>query len=102
MEKVLTAVILFFCLSNSMNAQNPDVMSIPADLVNPRVTEGKPSPGTVVLQYLPEYSGTEVAHSVYLPVNWSPKKRYSVIVEYLGNSCRVKENRPNGLRNMRR
>jgi hypothetical protein len=33
----------------------------------------------------PEYEGTEVYHALYLPVDWKPDGKYSVIVEYTGN-----------------
>ena len=34
---------------------------------------------------LPAYRETSVYHSVYLPTDWQPGKRYPVIVEYAGN-----------------
>jgi hypothetical protein len=46
-----------------------------------------------VLQSLPRYAGTEVAHALYLPTDWSPDKRFPVLVEYLGNSARVRDYR---------
>ena len=33
----------------------------------------------------PEYIGTEVHHSLYLPADWELGKKYPVIVEYTGN-----------------
>jgi hypothetical protein len=33
----------------------------------------------------PEYKGTQVYHSLYLPTDWKPGGKYPVIVEYTGN-----------------
>jgi hypothetical protein len=63
----------------------PDIRTIPPDLVTPAVTVGAPGPGLRVRQTLPEYEGTEVHHALYLPVDWHPRRRYPVIVEYAGN-----------------
>jgi len=56
-----------------------------ADLVTPAMTEGQPAAGKRVRQVAPEYRGTEVYHSLYLPGNWKPGGRFPVIVEYTGN-----------------
>ena len=47
--------------------------------------------GKQVLQFLPRYAGTEVAHALYLPTDWSPGKRFPVLIEYRGNNHRVKD-----------
>ena len=70
---------------------NPDVLGIPPDLGNPATTTGNPAPGKLVLQSLPAYAGTEVAHALCLPADWSPDKRFPVIIEYLGNTARVRD-----------
>ncbi len=72
---------------------HPDVLTIPADLENPPIANGAPAPGKMVLQSLPAYAGTEVAHALYLPRDWSPGKRFPVIIEYRGNSAPVRENK---------
>ena len=72
---------------------HPDVMTIPADLANPPLTPGEPAPGKIVLQSLPACAGTEVAHTLYLPTDWAAGKRFPVIIEYLGNNCRVRDNK---------
>lgn len=71
----------------------PDVLTIPADLENPVLAHGKPAPGKAVLQSLPRYAGTKVAHALYLPADWKSGKRYPVIIEYLGNSATVRDYR---------
>ena len=72
---------------------HPDVLTVPADLENPALTNGEPAPGKAVLQSLPRYAGTKVAHAIYLPADWKPGKRYPVIIEYLGNTATVRDYR---------
>lgn len=63
----------------------PDIRDIEPDLFVPSMTVGKPEPGKRVEQVLPEYEGTEVYHTLYLPGDWQDGKKYPVIVEYAGN-----------------
>ena len=80
--KFLIAAFLWFspfCLSN------PSKASLSGDLVTPVMTEEKPAPGKRVRQVSPEYQGTEVYHTLYLPTEWQEGKRYPVLVEYTGN-----------------
>ena len=58
---------------------------IEKDLVTPVMTSEQPAAGKRVRQVAPEYKGTEVYHSLYLPVDWKPGGKYPVIVEYTGN-----------------
>jgi hypothetical protein len=74
------------------DSHHPDVLMIPADLKNPAITNGEPSPGKMVLQSLPAYAETQLAHTVYLPTNWVAGKRFPVLIEYLGNRIRVRDN----------
>jgi len=55
------------------------------DLVTPVMTEEKPAPGKRVRQVAPEYKGTKVYHTLYLPTDWTQGKIYPVLVEYTGN-----------------
>jgi len=55
------------------------------DLATPVMTSDAPAPGKRVRQVAPEYEGTDVYHTLYLPVDWKPGGRYPVIVEYTGN-----------------
>ncbi len=55
------------------------------DLVTPEMTTQEPAAGRRVRQVAPEYEGTDVYHALYLPVDWKPGGKYSVIVEYTGN-----------------
>jgi len=63
----------------------PDISTIDPDLIIPEINLGVPRPGIRVQQTPPEFSGTDVQHILYLPQNWTPEKRYPVIVEYSGN-----------------
>lgn len=63
----------------------PDLNTVPVGLVTPDVISGDPAPGKRVRQTLPEYTGTGVYYTLYLPANWEPGKQYPVIVEYAGN-----------------
>jgi hypothetical protein len=78
---------LIWC--HRVTAQSPaiaNIHAIPSDLLVPKVIEGAPAPGKRVWQTLPGYEGWDhLAHTVYLPAEWKPAKRYPVIVEYPGN-----------------
>jgi len=54
-------------------------------LKTPVMTDDEPGPGKRVRQIAPEYTGTEVYHALYLPLDWEPNGTYPVIVEYTGN-----------------
>ena len=56
-----------------------------SDLVLPAVVDGKPGPGKRVRQVNPGYEGWDLFHILYLPADWSPERKYPVIVEYPGN-----------------
>lgn len=55
------------------------------DLKTPPMTDEAPAAGKRVRQIAPEYEGTQVYHSLYLPTDWKPGEKYPVIVEYTGN-----------------
>jgi hypothetical protein len=55
------------------------------DLVTPLMTTDEPAAGRRVRQVAPEYSGTDVYHALYLPVDWRPGNKYPLIIEYTGN-----------------
>ena len=56
-----------------------------ADLSVPEMKDQPPAAGLRVRVTPPEYSGTAVHHSLYLPVDWVAGKKYPVLVEYTGN-----------------
>lgn len=74
-------------------SSHPDVLSIPADLENPAIISGEPAPGKMVLQSLPAHVGNGLAHAIYLPTDWVEGKRFPVMVEYLGNHGRIRDNK---------
>ncbi|MCX7006199.1 MAG: hypothetical protein NTY53_02945 [Kiritimatiellaeota bacterium] len=91
---ILTAFLIAPLLGSAADeSHHPDVLLMPADVENPAITNGEPAPGKMVLQTLPAYAGTEVAHALYLPTDWAPGKRFSVIIEYRGNTARVRDNK---------
>ncbi len=55
------------------------------DLITPEMIEELPGPGKRIRQVAPEYEGTSVYHSLYLPTDWQKGKVYPVLVEYTGN-----------------
>ncbi len=69
-------------LSAWWQATEPDIRTVPVDLTVPALSDGAPRAGQRVKVPLP---GTEIYHVLYLPVDWTPRRRYPVIVEYAGN-----------------
>lgn len=56
------------------------------DILNlPPMEDTLPAPGRRVRQTAPEYAGTSVYHSLYLPTDWERGRKYPVIAEYAGN-----------------
>jgi hypothetical protein len=51
----------------------------------PVMTQGEPLPGLRVRQTEPDYAGTEVHHSLYLPSDFDITRRHPLIVEFPGN-----------------
>ncbi|MDR0732111.1 MAG: hypothetical protein LBF63_10620 [Treponema sp.] len=60
-------------------------MYVERPLVLPPLTAGEAAPGLRIRKTLPEYSGTDVYHTLYLPPGWKPGGSYPVIAEYTGN-----------------
>lgn len=87
MHRLIISNSLAACLLLSTGlAAAPAADEPPAkDLVTPVMTDEAPGPGRRVRQVAREYAGTEVYHSLYLPVDWKPGGKYPVIVEYTGN-----------------
>jgi len=85
-----------FSLAPVRQDAHPDVLTIAADLAHQTIAAGEPRPGVVAWDRLPESIGTEVAHTVYLPPGWTPGRSYPVVVEYLGNTARVRDLRAIG------
>ncbi len=79
------ATLGLLALSSVTFAKAPDIDSVAADLVVPRMTQGEPAAGRRVQQTIPSYRGTAVHHALYLPFDWQRGRRYPVLVEYAGN-----------------
>lgn len=81
---VSTGLIGFLGCSNEkggfLNVDSDDRLSVP------ELSVGVPAAGKRVAITPPEYSGTEVFHTLYLPENWkSNGRRLPIIFEYTGN-----------------
>jgi hypothetical protein len=66
-------------------AELPDLGSVAPDLVTPAMVEATPAPARRVRQTLPGWENSAVYHSLYLPTNWQPGRKFPVIFEYSGN-----------------
>ena len=83
----MSCLRLFFLLSVAVpvHAQLPDISSVTPDLQLPSLGVGKPAPGKRVKATLPGRDVAEAYHVVYLPRDWSPDRKFPVLVEYAGN-----------------
>ncbi|MBI2442192.1 MAG: hypothetical protein HYV35_12580 [Lentisphaerae bacterium] len=62
-----------------------NIRTMAPDLIVPPVTDEPPAPGRRVRRALDGFTGTRVYHTLFLPTNWNPARRFPVIVEYPGN-----------------
>ena len=88
MSGLILCLLLFVNLGWADN--HPDILTVTPDLKDLLLTGGEPTPGKMVLQQLPNYLGSEVAHTLYLPTDWEPGKKFPVIIEYRGNNSWVR------------
>jgi hypothetical protein len=85
-EMKIRQFLLFLGVSSLLGPiVRADTETATNDLVTPEMTDGQPAAGVRVRQVAPEYQGTEVYHALYLPVDWKPGGKYSVMLEYTGN-----------------
>ncbi|WP_143314015.1 hypothetical protein [Colwellia sp. UCD-KL20] len=95
---LLCAGYYFFLCSGaayvSLKHVNNESVIIPinyyGELTLPELSVGKPSAGKKVAITAPEYKGTHVYHTLYLPKDWSTEqveqgKTWPIIFEYTGN-----------------
>ncbi|MEM7312059.1 MAG: hypothetical protein AAF497_02795 [Planctomycetota bacterium] len=73
----------------AQDAEKPRTPNVANDLKTPPATNESPGPGKRVRQVNKNYVGSGVYHLLYLPIDWQPKKRYPVIVEYAGNQWKT-------------
>jgi hypothetical protein len=78
---LITAIIVLINASLPAAAEE----GIVTDLTVPAVTNETPAPGARVRQFNKDYVRSKVYHTLYIPTDWKPNKRYPVIVEYAGN-----------------
>ena len=68
--------------SNAPNAPSFAFAINGTALAVPPVLNAAPAPGTRVRMVMPQYAGTNVYNTLYLPTNWKPGGSYPVIVEF--------------------
>lgn len=56
----------------------PDIRSVQPDLAVPEISLLPPGAGSRVRRTLPACEQTDVHHTLYLPVDWHPGKRYPI------------------------
>ncbi len=76
---------LLIVLANGGEVPLRDFNSVPEDLVVPEVADGLPAAGKRVRLTAPGFEGTSAHHTIYLPADWRPGKKYPVLFEYAGN-----------------
>ncbi len=67
------------------SAELPDLSTVPPDLEVPAARALAPAPGVRRVATTAGWAGPAVRHTLYLPTDWVPGKRYPVLVEYAGN-----------------
>jgi hypothetical protein len=74
-------------IGRAAGAETPlrDFNSVPEDLVVPGVSEGAPAAGKRVRLTAPGFEDTAAHHTIYLPTDWTPGRKYPVLFEYAGN-----------------
>ncbi len=63
----------------------PDVRSVEADLVVPKMVTQEPAPGQRVRRSMSGWNSERVYHSLFLPNEWTRDSKLPIIVEYSGN-----------------
>jgi hypothetical protein len=63
----------------------PDLRTIAPDLKVPEMIRSEPAASLRVRQTEEGWDSESVYHALYLPTDWTPGKKYPVIVEYAGN-----------------
>ncbi len=85
-RRAFAAAAAFFGFAlASVAAELPDLSSVATDLVTPETIESAPAPGLRVRQTLPGRANSAAYHTLYLPANWSPARKFPVLCEYAGN-----------------
>lgn len=63
----------------------PDISTVPADLEVPAAIDAVPAPGVRSTQATGGWEETAVHHTLYLPRDWEPGRKYAVLIDYPGN-----------------
>ena len=83
LHSALCGIVL--ALPSMTAAADPNISTVPPDLFIPPITSGEPAAGKRVFYRLPDDVATVPEIVLYLPTDWTPEKRFPVIVEYAGN-----------------
>lgn len=88
----MTRILRFVCAFSALVLQSHGAPRVLLDadsreiLRLPELAQGKPAAGKRVALTPPEYRGTAVLHTLYLPRDWKPAgPRLPIIFEYTGN-----------------
>lgn len=81
----MTLIPALLLLSLQAAGEAPDLSSVPADLQTPEMTSDEPAAGKRVKRTTAGWERTAVHHALYLPTDWTPDRRFPVLVEYAGN-----------------
>lgn len=81
------ASFFVFCSTYIGAAENQsrDIRQTPSDLSAPEMTCEKPAPGVRSKQFLASENSPNLYYSLYLPTDWTPERKFPLIVEYPGN-----------------
>lgn len=82
---LLGAVTTLALPATAFSGEMPDLSTVPPDLTVPPVMMAEPAAGKRVPLTTQGWEGTQVHHTLYLPVDWKPDARLPVLVEYAGN-----------------
>jgi hypothetical protein len=63
----------------------PDLSTVAPDLQVPEARQVAPAAGVRSVQTTVGWAGPAVHHTIYLPTDWAPGKKFPVLVEYAGN-----------------
>jgi hypothetical protein len=82
----LIPLVLTLSYANCISAAElPDLSTTPKDLFTPAMIEAAPAAGKRVKQITPGWEQGSIYHTLYLPANWQPGRKYPVLFEYAGN-----------------
>lgn len=85
MLKIARLFLLAAWATNGCSQEFPHISTVAPDLEIPALLERGPAPGLRVKQVHPDFADSGVYHSLYLPADWTPEKKWPVIIDLPGN-----------------